>query len=1038
MAVMLERLQATLRERYRVEREIGAGGMATVFLATDLKHHRAVAIKVLRPELAAAIGPERFLREIEIAAKLQHPHILPVYDSGDADGILYYVMPFVEGESLRDRLVRGGALQAAEAVRIAREVADALAYAHHEGIVHRDIKPANILLSQGHAVVADFGIARAVSVSATGQGLTQAGMAVGTPTYMSPEQALGDPNVDGRSDVYALGIVFYEMLVGNPPFVGSTPQAIVAQTLSRTIPKLTRDPLGLQSIIERALAREPKDRIGARELSAELEGQTSGARPVPRPRRPARIPLVAGGIVIAAIAAVALWPRGYRVTGDPRRSLIVFPFENRTGDASREYLSEAAMNLLGLAAAHWQDMRVYDDERTASLLRRRGDADRGLDFEDARGMAKEARVGTLVVGDLRREGDSLAIEAKVHDVGSGERLSTVIVRVPWGADARPAFDGLAAQILGTSGAPPGERPSVLAQTTTSIDAYRAYLAGSAALQRFQIDTAQRWLERAVALDSTFALAYIRLRDADGWAGLASRPERRASYILAAERHSASLPPRLKSLVQYHSAYMKSDFSRARAIASEMIARDSTDVEAWYQLGEAHYHHRSLDYPHPDSLGNLGLALQAFQRTLALDSTYILAYQHILDALGNCAGNPFRACTADSAVYGTPDELAHRLGSATVERLRADARAAAITTARGWVAAVPGTPRAREMLVAVLYQARRYDDALRETQGLEQLGAWAVAATLKGSLLFQMGRAGEASTAVDSGFRVVPDTLAAFIAGPQDWSRPTLLLAAAGGRWAAGIRMGQKVFESIPIDSPSAGGVRMGKADVLPYSRVFMAAELGQRRSLPGGPEDVAATMLATIERLGRGDSAKVRRVSQGLGATTVAVYLATRDTLLLTQLTRRADTANSLTWRVADALLALAQGDSARARLRVARHYQTPHANEFSGELGVVRAYAWGDVLTRLRQPREALAAYARMDSVEDRIAHPGLLVRSWAERGALHQQLGEVTQALGYYERFIAAWQHADPELQPAVEQARATVAALKGQPVRPPGDNP
>ena len=281
MADMLDRLRQALRERYRVEREIGAGGMATVFLATDLKHHRAVAIKVLSPELAAVIGPERFLREIEIAAKLQHPHILPVYDSGDSGGLLYYVMPFVEGESLRERLMRGGPLEPVDAVRIAREIADALAYAHAEGIVHRDIKPANVLLSQGHAVVADFGIARAVSASGTGQGLTQAGMAVGTPTYMSPEQALGDPNVDGRSDVYALGIVFYEMLAGNPPFVGSTPQAIVAQTLSRSVPKLARDPLGLQGVIERALAKEPKDRSSARELAAELEGQTSdggGAR----------------------------------------------------------------------------------------------------------------------------------------------------------------------------------------------------------------------------------------------------------------------------------------------------------------------------------------------------------------------------------------------------------------------------------------------------------------------------------------------------------------------------------------------------------------------------------------------------------------------------------------------------------------------------------------------------------------------------------------------------------------------------------------
>src|SRR2546430_2474884 len=198
-----------------------------------------------------------FLREIEIAAKLQHPHILPVYDSGQADGMLYYVMPFVEGESLRDRLSRGGPLPHAEAARIAREVADALAYAHRQGIVHRDIKPANILLSQGHAVVADFGVARAVSASAARSELTQTGMAVGTPTYMSPEQALGETNLDGRTDVYALGVVLYEMLAGSPPFEGATPQSIVAQALSRKAPPLAHDALGLEPVIERALAREP-------------------------------------------------------------------------------------------------------------------------------------------------------------------------------------------------------------------------------------------------------------------------------------------------------------------------------------------------------------------------------------------------------------------------------------------------------------------------------------------------------------------------------------------------------------------------------------------------------------------------------------------------------------------------------------------------------------------------------------------------------------------------------------------------------------
>src|SRR3989442_394006 len=222
---LLDTLRRTLADRYAVERELGRGGMATVFLAEDVKHHRPVAIKVLHAELAAALGAERFLREIEIAARLQHPHILPLYDSGTAGGFLYYVMPFVEGESLRDRLEREKQLPLEDTLRIAGEVAGALAYGHSHGVVHRDIKPENVMLSGGTAVVTDFGIARAVTAAGDARQLTQTGTVIGTPAYMSPEQATGSAEIDGRSDQYSLACVVYEMLVGEPPFTGPTPQA---------------------------------------------------------------------------------------------------------------------------------------------------------------------------------------------------------------------------------------------------------------------------------------------------------------------------------------------------------------------------------------------------------------------------------------------------------------------------------------------------------------------------------------------------------------------------------------------------------------------------------------------------------------------------------------------------------------------------------------------------------------------------------------------------------------------------------------------
>ncbi|MFY7950048.1 MAG: serine/threonine-protein kinase [Gemmatimonas sp.] len=249
MTPVVERLAAVLADRYRLERELGQGGMATVYLAHDRKHDRPVAIKVLRDDVAQSVGRERFLREIQLAAKLSHPHILPLYDSGDADGTLFYVMPVVQGQSLREQLETKRQLPIADAVRIASEVAGALDHAHRLGIIHRDIKPENIMLQDGHVLVADFGIGKAIS-DAPGDTLTQVGMSVGTPAYMSPEQAVGE-EVDGRSDLYSLGCVLYEMLVGEPPFTGPTVQSVIAKRFVQT----PTDVAALREGVPRAVAR---------------------------------------------------------------------------------------------------------------------------------------------------------------------------------------------------------------------------------------------------------------------------------------------------------------------------------------------------------------------------------------------------------------------------------------------------------------------------------------------------------------------------------------------------------------------------------------------------------------------------------------------------------------------------------------------------------------------------------------------------------------------------------------------------------------
>ena len=288
--------------RYVIDREIGRGGMATVFVAEDLRQRRRVAVKILRPDVALALGSQRFLSEIEIASRLTHPHILPVHDSGEDAGVLYYVMPYVEGESLREKLNRVGRLPVEEALAITREIADALAYAHDLDVVHRDIKPGNVLLLAGHAVVADFGVARAISAAAD-ERVTSAGFIVGTPVYMSPEQAAGD-TLDGRTDVYALGCVAYEMLTGTPPFLGETPREVFARHRSMR-PRPLRDlrpemPAPAAEAIERALGKLPEDRFaGAREFADALRAPAQW-EPVSRPARRAGLVALAAALVVAA------------------------------------------------------------------------------------------------------------------------------------------------------------------------------------------------------------------------------------------------------------------------------------------------------------------------------------------------------------------------------------------------------------------------------------------------------------------------------------------------------------------------------------------------------------------------------------------------------------------------------------------------------------------------------------------------------------------------------------------------------------------
>jgi serine/threonine-protein kinase len=422
------RVAAALAERYLIEAELGRGGTATVYLAQDLRQGHRVAVKVLYPELAASLGPERFLREIEIAAGLAHPHILPLHDSGEAEGFLYYVMPYVDGESLRHRLRREIQMPVEEALRIAREVAEALSYAHQRGIVHRDIKPENILLEGDHAFVADFGVARAIETAAS-ERLTETGLAVGTAVYMSPEQAGATSHVDGRSDIYSLGCVLFEMLAGEPPFSGGTPQAVIAKHMQAPVPDLrvVRSTVSseLQHVVETALAKVPADRFATAERFIEALGATLSGSVSPRRRRA----VITGGVaLLTAVTLAALVLSRTRPHGGPARAealplsgpprIAVLYFDDLSADSGLRHIADGLTEELIYELSGVSAFRVISRNGVQPYRGRRVPLD---------SMIAALRVSTVIDGSVQRQGDRIRVRVQLIDAGSDTYVDSLSV-----------------------------------------------------------------------------------------------------------------------------------------------------------------------------------------------------------------------------------------------------------------------------------------------------------------------------------------------------------------------------------------------------------------------------------------------------------------------------------------------------------------------------------------------------------------------------------------------------------------------------------
>ncbi len=1045
----IETLRAAIGSQYAIERLLGQGGMGAVYLGRDLTLDRPVAIKVIAPEVASnATVRDRFLQEARAVAKLRHPGIVSVYSAGESNGLAYFVMEYVPGESLRDLLTREGTVTGERAQTILREIALALDYAHAQGLVHRDVKPENILLDadSGRAMLTDFGVARAFEKEG---GLTQTGMILGSPRYMAPEQASGDRAIDGRSDLYALALVGYELYTGAPVVQSGTVASMLVKHLTETpaplIEKRPDAPAHVAQAIDYGLRKNPDERWQTGRAFAEAiagtaltpTGEIRGAGTVTAAmKRPAtsrsRLSIAAG---IAAVGVLG-W-LGFRQFGPPPgTAYLVTPFEVQSGDQSVRWLREGSVNMLTLTLGQWSDLNVINYERTLSLLDAAdlGEKER-LSLDDARELARQAGAGTVVTGQVQTTRDSLIVIARLFDVRTGRSLQQAQRGLRLGDDPRPLYDRLAQDLLAIAGGP-ASGVELSQATTSSLEAYRAYLEGVKLLNSWKLPEADAAFARAIAGDSTFALAWHKRSLGLGWSEVGG-----PNYLHAAERAFAladRLPPRERTLVEGHYHLVKalgganlgqpvaSEYRAAMDTYSGLLARDSLVAEAWYGLADSYFHGRTRELPRDSVLPFTTRALRGFHRTLAIDSTFHLAYSHLVQ-LYNQAAAPNNGITfvGDSAVFITEFQAPSTLA------LRDSARRRGIEIARAWMRADDGSVQSTLQLAQSFDAAGQRDSAfsvLRAALATERTAT----PTIRMQLLAMQVQAGD--TGVASTLRYVvehytPDSLRLVpIAQRFNTSAFMMTAAAAMGR-TTDVDRTTALFQQTDSTLPFS---KVPTAPIMSLSRKILRVAMGE----PLTP-DILREFKQALRAIDTMPAPMGQQVRDGSLSLPLLAFLTSKDTVFVQYIRQWSNGS----WPELDALIALDHGDTAAAE-RVVATLPTPDslrnpAVRFGA--GGMRTIARAELLARLGLTRQAAETYEALEA--HRINRAGLvepgyavLVRTFLTRARLWRQLGERDRAIAAYEQFLVRWKDADGAAAMEVSVARQELAALRDAPAATP----